>query len=78
MCSYHTGKYKKAINKYYELEPTETEITYCKNSRPASLQTGAEIEPTEKLQVEAKVIEDEGPLIQLVALIINKAIATRQ
>ena len=69
---------KKAINKYYELEPTETVDTLLQELKVTSLlQTGAEIELTEKLQVEAKGMEDEGPIIQLVALIINKAIAAR-
>ena len=69
---------KKAINKYYELEPTETVDTLLQELKVReSSQTGAEIEITEKLQVEAKVIEDEGPIIQLVSLIINKAIAAR-
>jgi len=69
---------KKAINKYYELEPTETVDTLLKELRVrVSPQTGAEIELVEKPQVEAKGMEDEGPIIQIVSLIINKAIASR-
>ena len=69
---------KKAINKYYELEPTEKVDTLLKElTIRESPQTGAEIELVEKLQIEAKGMEDEGPIIQLVSLIINKAIASR-
>ena len=69
---------KRAINKYYESEPTETVDTLLKELKVRqSPATAAEIEQTEKPQVEAKGMEDEGPIIQLVALIINKAIASR-
>ena len=69
---------KKAINKYYALEPMETVDTLLKElTIRESPATAAEIEQIEKLHVEAKVIEDEGPIIQLVSLIINKAIGSR-
>ncbi|HEY4481983.1 MAG TPA: ATPase, T2SS/T4P/T4SS family, partial [Candidatus Brocadiaceae bacterium] len=69
---------KKTINKYYELEPTETVDTLLKElTIRESPATAAEIEQIEKPQVEAKEMEDEGPIIQLVTLIINKAIASR-
>lgn len=69
---------KKAINKYYDLEPTETVDTLLQALKAReSSQTGAEIEITEKLQIETKGMDDEGPIIQLVSLIINKAIASR-
>jgi len=69
---------KRAINKYYELEPTETVGTLLKELKVReSPATAAEIEQIEKPQVEAKGMEDEGPIIQLVSLIINKAIASR-
>ncbi|HHT9145148.1 MAG TPA: GspE/PulE family protein [Candidatus Wunengus sp. YC61] len=69
---------KKAINKYYALEPTETVDTLLQALKAReSSQTGAEIEITEKLQIETKGMDDEGPIIQLVSLIINKAIASR-
>jgi len=69
---------KKAINKYYELEPTETVDTLLKElTVRESPATTAEIEHIEKPQVEAKGMEDEGPIIQLVTLIINKAIVSR-
>ena len=69
---------KKAINKYYELEPTERVDTLLQELKVReSSQTGTEIELTEKPQVEAKGMEDEGPIIQLVSLIINKAIDSR-
>ncbi|HHT9114768.1 MAG TPA: GspE/PulE family protein, partial [Candidatus Wunengus sp. YC65] len=69
---------KKAINKYYELEPTETVDTLLKELKVReSPATAVEIEQIEKPQVEAKGMEDEGPIIQLVSLIINKAIVSR-
>ena len=69
---------KKAINKYYELEPTETVDTLLKELKVReSPATAAEIEQIEKPQVEAKGMEDEGPIIQLVTLIINKAVVSR-
>ena len=55
---------KKAINKYYELEPLESVDSLLKElsvrGAPAG---GLEIEHMEKPQGETKVIEDEGPII---------------
>ncbi|MBM2833796.1 MAG: gspE 1, partial [Candidatus Brocadiaceae bacterium] len=63
---------------YYELEPLESVDSLLKElsvrEAPAG---GPEIELVEKPLVEAKGMEDEGPIIQLVTLIINKAIASR-
>lgn len=69
---------KKAINKYYELEQPESVDTLLKNltSRGVSV-SEAKIEQIGEAQAEERQIEDEGPIIQLVTLIINKAIAFR-
>ncbi|HHT9136142.1 MAG TPA: GspE/PulE family protein [Candidatus Wunengus sp. YC60] len=69
---------KKAINKYYELEPYESVDTLLKElTVRESPVTGVEIEQVEKARDEAQSVEDEGPVIQLVSLIINKAIVSR-
>lgn len=69
---------KKIIHKYYELEPTETVDTLLKelNTSKSSLREIA-VEEGKDSYDEAKAIEDEGPIIQLVSLIINKAIVSR-
>lgn len=69
---------KKVIHKYYEIEPTETVDTLLRELKTpkASLRETAIVEGEEP-HGEIKAIEDEGPIIQLVSLIINKAIVCR-
>ncbi len=69
---------KNAIRKYYERESVESVNTLFKEmvDQQASIE-GVEIEQVKKLQEEAGAIEDDGPVIQLVSLIINRAVASR-
>lgn len=68
----------KAIKKYYEAEPCESVDTLLKElMNRESPAPGVEVEQVEKARDEAKTAEEEGPVIQLVSLIINKAISSR-
>lgn len=69
---------ENAIRKYYVQESSETVDSLLKEltTREAS-GTEAVIERVEDARIEAKPVEDEGPIIQLVSLIINKAIISR-
>lgn len=68
----------KAINKYYAAEPCESVDTLLKElTNRESPAPGVEVEQVEKARDEAKTAEEEGPVIQLVSLIINKAISSR-
>ncbi len=68
----------KAICKYFEMEPHETVDTLLKELTVLeSPVREAEVEWMDKPHGEAKAIDDEGPIIQLVSLIINKAITSR-
>ena len=69
---------KNAIRKYFELEPCETVDTLLKELTVRETPVReAEVERMDKPHREAKAVEDEGPVIQLVSLIINKAVASR-
>lgn len=69
---------KNAIHKYYERESAETvDILLKEFTVPGTLQGTEEIKIVESPHTEANAIEDEGPIIQLVSLLINKAIASR-
>ncbi len=69
---------KNAISKYFDLEPSKAIDTLMKELtfREAPLHN-TEGEKKEKPQKETNGTEDEGPIIQLVALIINKAASSR-
>ena len=68
----------KAIKKYYEAEPCESVDTLLKELMTReSPAPGVEVEQVERARAEAKTAEEEGPVIQLVSLIINKAISSR-
>lgn len=67
-----------AIRKYFEMEPHETVDTLLKELTVHETPAGeAEVEWIDKPQGETKTIDDEGPIIQLVSLIINKAVTSR-
>ena len=69
---------KKAINKYYELEQPKSIDTLLKELTSRRIHVSeAEIERIGETHAEEREVEDEGPIIQLVTLIINKAIAFR-
>ncbi len=69
---------RKAIHTYYESASTETVDVLLKELTNRKTFTGeTEVEKQEELSGGVKSIEDEGPVIQLVSLIINKAIASR-
>ncbi|MEP9412352.1 MAG: Flp pilus assembly complex ATPase component TadA [Candidatus Brocadia sp.] len=69
---------KNAIRKHFELEPHETVDTLLKELTVHETPIHEpEIEWMNKPQGESKALEDEGPIIQLVSLIINKAVASR-
>lgn len=69
---------KKAIYTYYESKPTETiDVLLKELTNRKTFMGEIEVEKLEELSGETKSIEDEGPIIQLVSLIINKAIASR-
>ncbi len=69
---------KKAINKYYASAPVASVDTLLKElTVRESPAPGIEVEQVDRSRGEAQGIEDEGPIIQLVSLIINKAIASR-
>lgn len=69
---------KNAIHKYYDQEPTEAINSLLKELTTRKI-------PLHEIDIgqlgesyhEDKAIEDEGPIIQLVSLIINKAVASR-
>lgn len=69
---------KNTICKCFEMEPSETVDSLLKELTVREIPIGeAEIERTDKPHGEVKAVEDEGPVIQLVSLIINKAVASR-
>ncbi|MDN3515680.1 MAG: Flp pilus assembly complex ATPase component TadA [Candidatus Brocadia sp.] len=69
---------KSAIHKYFELEPHDTVDTLLKEFtvRETPIHR-AEFERMDGSNLESKAVEDEGPIIQLVSLIINKAVSSR-
>lgn len=69
---------KNAIRKYFEREPHETVDTLLKEItiRETPIHE-PEVEWMNKAQGESKAFEDEGPIIHLVSLIVNKAVASR-
>lgn len=69
---------KNVIRKYFESEPHETVDTLLKEFTVHETPIReAEVEWMSTRPAEAKAVEDEGPIIQLVSLIINKAVASR-
>ncbi|MFN3532319.1 MAG: GspE/PulE family protein [Candidatus Brocadia sp.] len=69
---------KNIIRKYFELEPHETVDTLLKELAAGEAPIRkAKVEWMAKPHEETKAIEDEDPVIQLVSLIINKAVASR-
>ncbi len=69
---------KNAIHKYYERESAETIDTLLKEFTVHGTSPNAgEMKIIENSHIEASTIEDEGPIIQLVSLLINKAITSR-
>ncbi|MBI5307002.1 MAG: type II/IV secretion system protein, partial [Planctomycetes bacterium] len=69
---------KNAIRKYYEHTSVESVNTLLKEMADQQISIEeVEIEQVKKLNEEAGAIEDDGPIIQLVSLIINRAVAAR-
>ncbi len=69
---------KNAIRKYYEHTSVESVNTLLKEMADQQISIEeVEIEQVKKLNGEAGAIEDDGPIIQLVSLIINRAVAAR-
>lgn len=69
---------KNAIRKYFDQEPSETIDTLLKELTVHEIPAHkAEGEKVDKPRRETNDTEDEGPIIQLVALIINKAASSR-
>lgn len=67
-----------ALHKYYDQKPSESVDSLLKELTTHEI-LSYETQPdrTGKHHAEAKAGEDEGPIIQLVSLIINKAVASR-
>ncbi len=69
---------KNAIRKYYEHESVDSVNTLLKEMADQQVSVEEiEIEQVKKFNEEAAAIEDDGPIIQLVSLIINRAVASR-
>ncbi len=68
---------KNAIRKYFDQEPSEAVDNLLKELTDQSPADKMESEWIDAPQGEAKDAEDEGPVIQLVFLIIKKAVAAR-
>lgn len=69
---------KETIRKYFEMEPQETVDTLLKEFTVyETALCEPEVEWLGALQAESKTSENEGPIIQLVSLIINKAVSSR-
>ncbi|MCC6324571.1 MAG: pilus assembly protein PilB [Candidatus Brocadia sp.] len=69
---------KNAIRKYFDQQPSETIDTLLKElAFRESPIPKAEDDRRDKYQREANATEDDGPVIQLVSLIINKAASSR-
>ncbi|MCF6158448.1 MAG: type II/IV secretion system protein [wastewater metagenome] len=69
---------EKTIHRYYGQKPTDAVDILLKEltTRKTSFNE-ISIEQIDESSYESKDIEDEGPIIQLVSLVINKAIASR-
>lgn len=69
---------KNAIRKYYEHDSVESVNTLLKEMADQQISIEeVEIEQVKKLNEEAGAIDNDGPIIQLVSLIINRAVAAR-
>ncbi len=69
---------QKAIRKYYDRESTESVDKLLKEFSTREAGEGdLKIEQLEKPRTDTIAVDDEGPIIQLVSLIINKAITMR-
>ncbi len=69
---------KNAIRKYYEHESVDSVNTLLKEMANQQVSVEEiEIEQVKKFNEEAAAIADDGPIIQLVSLIINRAVAAR-
>lgn len=71
---------KNIIHKYFDQEPSETVDTLLKEFTVRETpvrKTDSERMHTQQTEAKAVEAEDEGPVIQLVSLIINKAVSSR-
>jgi len=67
-----------AIQKYYGQSSSESVGSLLKELTSQDITIDeAKAKDSEKLRIDAKAGDDEGPIIQLVSLVINKAIASR-